>query len=54
MAPSNDAVKRILAGLSATVGPSGLMAGTMKIADLPRDKHDDELVDLLESYRPPA
>lgn len=53
VAPSNEAVRRILVGLSASLGPSGLVAGTMKLADLPRDRHDEELVELLESYRSP-
>lgn len=51
VAPSNEAVKRILDGISTSIGPSGLMAGTLEIADLPSDRHDGELVELLESYR---
>lgn len=51
VASSNEAVKRLLRGLTGQETSSGLLHGRALVADLPTGDYDDELIALIEKYR---
>ncbi len=52
VASSNVPVKRLLRELTGQETSSGLLHGMAHIADLPVSPYEDELISLLERYRP--